>query len=154
MVIVAIYFVVACVYSKQRERSIMETDVDVLHGAQRQNAEKNRINQLLAVQEKHDDWIMILSEQHGGVFKEAFFNKATILSVTVWSITTILDCYKIVTFDDSSDLNTALGPVSGFLIFFAVFYGGQCYTRYDAQYNTSMTCIGRIYDITTLCLVF
>merc|ERR1719261_270646 len=47
-----------------------------------------------------------------------------------------------------------MGPVSAFLVFFAVFYCSQCYARFFAQYNVSMSCEGRIYDTVMMALAY
>ena len=43
--------------------------------------------------------------------------------------------------------------IGGFLSFFLVFYASQAYRRFNAMYNNSMACLGRIFDVCTLAKV-
>jgi hypothetical protein len=138
--------------SNEIEPMSLDDQMQFLARIQRNELEKTRINKLLKNDKAHDDWMMILFENHGSVVEEAFFNKATILSMTVWSVVTVLAKYDLASFPDVSEVMKAMGPVSSFLIFFAVFYCSQCYNRFSTQYFNCGSCQGRIYDTVSLCV--
>jgi len=117
----------------------------------------NRRKSVLNFEENSPDsdayWDILL-QFDGAVFLNAFFHRANILSLTVWSTISILHKYELWNFMKDGSAWKAIAPVGAFLVFFLVFYANQCWNRYSTAYKISCDCRGRINDATVMCAAY